>query len=56
MTAWWTIPIWFALIATLIIQYENWLLRRERRARREGRRQAIRWTQHHHTQHDNDAA
>lgn len=42
MTAWWLLPLYFALIACAAIQLENWIDRRVRRARREGRRQIIR--------------
>jgi hypothetical protein len=43
MWAWWLLPAYFALIAICVEQFENWLTRRERRARREGRRQALEW-------------
>lgn len=43
VTAWWLLPLYFALIAAAVIQLENWLDRRQRRARREGRRQTLRW-------------
>ena len=45
MTALWMLPVYFGLIMFAVVQFENWLLRRDRRARREGRRDALRWQQ-----------
>jgi hypothetical protein len=49
VNALWMLPLFFGSIVAGVIQVENWIDRKRREARREGRRQMLRWLEERET-------